>query len=507
MSARGGLVALVALAVLGGCAEEDRPVVVGSKKFTESVIMGEAAALLGQSVGVEVEHRAELGGTRVLFEALKRGDIDLYPEYTGTIAGELLPDAFGPGAAQRGIGRAAVEAAVAPLGLGVTAPLSFNNTFGIAVRPEVAKARGLTKVSQLKDHPDLKLAFGHEFLDRDDGWPGMRQTYGLPHAPRGLDHDLAYRGMAAGDIDVMDAYTTDAEIAQLDLVILDDDKRYFPEYRMLFLVRQDLNERAPALIRALDGLGGRISNREMSALNGMAKLDRQPTATVAGKLLDTAGIDMDTIDIDDRRSGRTARLLGWLLEHLALVAISLLMAILVAIPLGVLAARNATIGQVVLGVTGVLQTVPSLALLVFMIPLVGIGAPGAIIALFLYSLLPIVRNTHSGLTTIAPGLVRSADALGLSARTRLFRVEMPLALPAVLAGVKTAAVINVGTATLGALIGAGGLGKPILTGIRLADNGLILTGALPAAILALAVQGVFELVERVVVAPPLRGRH
>jgi osmoprotectant transport system permease protein len=482
-------VALLATLMLSSCADDERKVVIGSKKFTESVIMGEAAALLGQSVGVTVEHRAELGGTRVLFEALKRGDLDLYPEYTGTIAAELLPDTFSDEKRHGGLTPAAIREALKPLGLDATAPLAFNNTYGLAVRKDVAAVRGLTRISQLADHADLRIACGHEFLDRDDGWPGLREAYQLPFRPRGLDHDLAYRGIAAGDLDVVDVYTTDAEIAELDLVVLEDDQRFFPEYRALYVVRRDLKERAPKLMTALGELGGSITSREMSSLNGMAKLDKQPTVAVAGKLLQAAGVDTETLDVDSRRADRAENLLGWLLEHLVLVAISLLMAIVVAIPLGILAARSASVGQVVLGVTGVLQTVPSLALLVFMIPLVGIGAPGAIIALFLYSLLPIVRNTHSGLTGIDPGLVRSADALGLSARTRLFRVELPLALPAVLAGVKTAAVINVGTATLGALIGAGGLGKPILTGIRMADDALILTGALPAAALALAVQG------------------
>ncbi|MGD2113086.1 MAG: ABC transporter permease, partial [Gammaproteobacteria bacterium] len=137
-----------------------------------------------------------------------------------------------------------------------------------------------------------------------------------------------------------------------------------------------------------------------------------------------------------------------------------------------------------------------LALFVFMIPLLGIGGPPAIVALFLYSLLPIIRNTYAGLRDIPPAIIESAEALGLPARARLRLVELPLATRAILAGIKTAAVINVGTATLGALIGAGGYGQPILTGIRLDDTALILQGAIPAAVLALLVQGLFELVER-----------
>jgi osmoprotectant transport system permease protein len=163
---------------------------------------------------------------------------------------------------------------------------------------------------------------------------------------------------------------------------------------------------------------------------------------------------------------------------------------------------------VILAVAGVLQTVPSLALLVLMIPLLGIGAPPAIAALLLYSLLPIVRNVHAGLRAIPEPLRESAEALGLPPAARLLRVELPLASPAILAGIKTSAVINVGTATLGALIGAGGYGQPILTGIRLDDAGLLLEGAVPAALLALAVQGLFDGLERVLAPRGLRlGRE
>jgi osmoprotectant transport system permease protein len=195
------------------------------------------------------------------------------------------------------------------------------------------------------------------------------------------------------------------------------------------------------------------------------------------------------------------------IEHLQLVGLSLLAAIAVAVPLGVLAARSPPVGQIVLGAVGVVQTIPSLALLVFMIPLLGIGALPAMVALFLYSLLPIVRNTHAGLTNIAPALRESAEALGLPPGAILRRIDLPLASPLILAGIKSAAVINVGTATLGALIGAGGFGQPIFTGIRLDDVGLILQGAVPASLLALLVQGLFDIIERRIVPRGLRLRE
>jgi osmoprotectant transport system permease protein len=180
------------------------------------------------------------------------------------------------------------------------------------------------------------------------------------------------------------------------------------------------------------------------------------------------------------------------------------LALLVALPLGIAAARRPGAGRIILGIVGILYTIPALALLVFMIPLLGIGPIPAIVALFLYSLLPIVRNTHAGLTGIPRPLRESAEALGLSEWTRLRRVELPLASPSIMAGIKTAVVINIGTATLGALIGAGGLGQPILTGIRLADTGLILEGAVPAAFLAIVAQAMFDAAERWIVPRGLR---
>jgi osmoprotectant transport system permease protein len=236
-------------------------------------------------------------------------------------------------------------------------------------------------------------------------------------------------------------------------------------------------------------------------MNARAKLDRVPEDHVAADFL------AEKFGIEASVSSETyfGRLIRRFREHLALVAISLLAAIVVSIPLGVIAARRPRLGPLILTTTGLIQTIPSLAILVFMIPWLGLGAKPALAALFLYSLLPIVRNTATGLRDIPASLRESAEALGLPPRVRLFRIELPMASRAILAGIKTAAVINVGTATIGALIGAGGFGQPILTGIRLDDRSMILfEGAIPAALLALAVQGAFDLAERFLVPQGLR---
>lgn len=465
--------------------------VIGSKDFTESVVLAEIARLAARERGVEVRHRRSLGGTRILWRALVQAQIDAYPEYTGTITQELLREL------PANAGFDALRTRLAQSGIGITDPLGFNNTYAIGMRENDAGRLRIRSISDLVRHPDLKLAFSNEFMSRADGWPGLRAAYRLPMAARGMDHSLAYRALASGAVDAIDLYGTDAEIAYYRLRVLDDDRGYFPRYDAVFLYRLDLERRAPQFVAALRGLAGSVDARQMRALNSAVKLEGEPESAVAAAFL---GLDAPGVARGDLRS----RMLRHTLQHLRLAGISLLLAIVVAVPLGVLAARRRHLGQLVLGLTGVLQTVPSLALFVFMIPLFGIGAEPAIAALFLYSLLPIVRNTHAGLTGIDPALLESAAALGLPPSVRLWRVELPLALRSILAGVKIAAVINVGTATLGALIGAGGYGEPILTGIRLDDLGLIMQGAVPAALLALAIQGAFELLENALTPRGLR---
>jgi len=181
-----------------------------------------------------------------------------------------------------------------------------------------------------------------------------------------------------------------------------------------------------------------------------------------------------------------------------------LAATVVGVPLGILAARRATLGHAQLMAVSVLQTIPALALLCFMIPLLGIGTLPALVALFLYALLPIVRGTYTGLATVDARLLEIADVLGLSRWRRLLRIELPLGSVNVMAGIKTAAIWTVGTATLAAFIGGGGYGTLIVRGLALDDAGTILAGAIPAALMALIFHGLFEWLDRVVVPRGLR---
>jgi osmoprotectant transport system permease protein len=485
----------VTSSLLAGCSRRTR-VTIGSKVFTESVILGEIASGLAKDAGAEVNYHPQLGGTRIVWDALVKGDIDLYPEYTGTLTNEIF-------AGQKIQGDAALRTALQAHGIEMTRSLGFNDTYALGMRAETAQRLNIRTISDLRSHPELRFGFSNEFLDRGDGFPSLREAYHLaPQHVTGLDHDLAYRALSAGSIDVTDLYSTDAEIAEYHLRVLEDDLHHFPGYEAVFLYRSHLQERLPGVVAALKRLEGRITQPQMIAMNADAKIHKVPEARVASEFLAKV-LDMSAGSEPDgfwRRLGRRT------LEHLQLVGISLLAAIVIAIPLGVVAALFPRVGQGILGMVAAIYTIPSLVLLVLMIPLLGIGWKPAVAALFLYSLLPIVRNTHAGLRGIATPVRESAAALGLPAFARLVLVEMPLASPTILAGIQTSAVLNIGTATLGALIGAGGYGQPILTGIRLNNLHLILEGAVPAALLALAVQGAFELVGRFAVPKGLRLR-
>jgi len=491
------LLAVLAMLLAAHATAAAPRVTVGSKALPESWILGEAAATLARRNGCVVEHRRNLGGTEIVYDALRSGSIDMYPEYTGTIA-EVIVHATGHPPLTE------LRRQLAQQGIGVSEPLGFNDSYGIAVAPAVAQRLNLHKLSDLAQHPELRLGLTHEFLGRADGWPGLAHAYGIPVGhPLGIQHELAFQAIQAGKIDAMDVYTTDAWIERLGLVVLEDDRAFFPRYDAVFLYRADLPQRAPQALAAIRRLEGKIDEARMIRANARVVLEKEDAGVAADSLLIDA---LGAAPAASTRSSRTVDLLRYLVQHLRLVAISLLAAILLGVPIGIVSARSPGLARILLSLSGIVQTMPSLALLAFLIPLLGIGAGPALVALFLYSLLPIVRNTYTGLTTIPPALLESADVLGLTPAARLRRIDLPMASPAILAGIQTSAVINVGTATLAALIGAGGLGEPILSGIQLRDTAMILEGAIPAALLALAVQGAFDLLERAVVPRGLRLR-
>lgn len=499
------LAAAMLLMTISARAESpDPPLIrIGSKSSIENVTLGEMLTLLADEAGADARHQSALGGTQIVFAALKKGDIDAYVEYTGTLSQEILKG-------QRVRSDDDIRAALAKMDLVMSQPLGFNNTYALGMKAEVAEKLGVKSISDLgklaRSPGDTKLKFGFsdEFLKRGDGWPAVKVLYQFSDVPTGLDHSLAYRGLAAGTLHVTDLYSTDPEIDKYKLRVLEDDLACFPEYHAVILYRTDLKDRAPKALENLLKLQGQIHNEQMMEMNTRVRIDHDRDRNVAGDFL-RENLKIETGSGEDREWVLIGRdFVRNTTRHLLLVFCSLSAAVVIALPLGIWAFKYPKVTHGILGIVGIIQTIPSMAVLVFMVPILGLGVKPAIMALFLYSLLPIVRNTYAGLNEIPGNLKESAIVLGLSRQARLYLVELPIASRSILAGIKTAAVINVGTATIGGLIGAGGYGEPILTGIRLADVSLLLQGAVPAALLAVVVQGLFELLERLVVPKGLR---
>ncbi len=479
------------LALWGGAAAaaDDGALRVGSKRFTESYILAE---ILAQTAAPQLRSaptlRQGLGNTAIVYEALRSGAIDLYAEYTGTISAEILRS-------PTPLPRDAMQAALAPLGLGVAIPLGFNDGYAFAMRASEAERLGIRRLSDLARHPALKFGLSNEFIGRADGWRGVARHYGLPQTPTGLDHGLAYDAVTAGQVDVIDIYTTDAKIDHLGLRVLEDDRGYFPRYDAVVLYRLDVPQRLPQAWAALQRLEGRIDERAMIAMNARAELQGQAFDRIARDFLAGGAVAAD------HASGFMARLLGPDLgrlarQHLLLVAVSVGLATLLGVPVAIWVFPHLRLRAVVLGAAGLLQTVPSLALLAVLISAIGaIGTLPALIALTLYSLLPIMRNAVTGLADVSDGLKQAGTALGMTPGQNLRLVQLPLALPTLIAGVRTATTIAIGTATIAAFIGAGGFGERIVTGLALNDKQLLLAGAVPAAGLALLSEAVFELLE------------
>ena len=487
---------------------------IGSKRFTESYVLAQILAQSARS-DVRVEVLQGLGNTAIVYEALRAGSIDLYPEYAGTINLEILKNA-------NPVSLETMQRQLVPLGLGLGIPFGFNDGYALAIRAADAERFGIGTLSELALHRELRFGLSNEFVGRADGWRGLAGRYGFTATPIGLDHGLAYDALANRQIDVIDIYTTDAKIGQLGLRVLTDDLGYFPRYDALVLYRLDVPARFPQAWPKLLQLSASIDEAAMIRMNARAELDGVAFEVIASDYL--AGKRGQGIAPDASSTARPAendqrgcqekcgfldKLLGpdllrltW--QHLVLVASAVTIAACVAIPLAILLFPHARLRAMVLGATGLLQTVPSLALLAVLISLLGrIGTVPALLALILYALLPIMRNTCVGLAGVPAGLKQAAEALGLSTRARLRHIDLPLALPTIIAGVRTATAISIGTATIAAFIGAGGYGERIVTGLALNDRELLLAGALPAALLALLSELLFEVLETAI----KRGRN
>jgi osmoprotectant transport system permease protein len=469
---------------------------VGAKHFNESYILGEMLSQLFEANGYRVERQFNLGGTLVCYESLVNNQIDVYPEYTGTISEAILKlqDKISDKELNEKLG--------SQFNLEIAQTFGFNNTYAFAVKQKTAEKYGLKKISDLKGKNDLKFAFSYEYLKRKDGWDNIASVYGLTQKPVGIEHGLAYQALDDGKIELTDVYSTDGEIPKYDLILLEDDKNFFPKYFGVPFYRKDLDPKVKALIWKLSGT---LNDSLMQLLNSQVLYEKKSFADVAHNFLLQKGIV--TAENKQEQVSTFSEIESKVLTHLKITFIALFIAIMIAIPLGIILYIFSTVSKPALYFAGLLQTIPSIAMLAVMIPLFGIGIVPAIVALVLYALLPILRNTAIGLFSVDPLLKKVARGMGLSTWQRLRYVELPLAVPTIIAGIKTAAVINIGTATLAAFIGAGGLGEFIVTGLALNDTGLILKGAIPAALLAIVVEFLFEILERTIVPEHLKQKN
>ncbi|MFT4767846.1 MAG: osmoprotectant transport system permease protein [Glaciecola sp.] len=408
----------------------------GSTTFSESHVLAEIAAQYLEAHDQIVERKIGLGGTLISYEALVQGELDTYPEYTGTLTGAVFDD---PAMNAEGL-----EPALATDGLEFYLRLGFDNSYAIAMPEDLAKARGIVQISDLTEHPDLDVGLSHEFLNRGDGWPELQRRYGLPQQPKGIEHALAYRALDARQLDVADAYTTDGDLDLYRLRLLGDDLKLFPAYDAGYLIRQDL---PPAVRNLLSELEGLIDEPTMRALNRRVTTDGQSPALVAFAFLRDKGLVRNR----QRPSGSESRIAYNTAVYLKLTAVAVGLGCLVAIPLVLLLSRLPRIAGTLQYLASLFQTIPALALLALLIPVLGLGQTTAIFA-----------------------------------------------------GIKTAAIISIGTATLAAFVGAGRLGEPIITGLTLNNHRLILEGVIPAACLAIATELAFGLLERRFVPAHLR---
>jgi osmoprotectant transport system permease protein len=486
-----------------------RPVVVASKPFGESFLLAEMFAQLLETRGTRVARRPGLGATEIAFKALRAGAIDVYPEYTGTGLLAILHER--PLSDPRQVFHVVATEFERRYGVRWLPPLGFENGYAIAVRKEAAQRFRLVTLSDLaRVSPQLRAGLTPDFIGRPDGLPALERVYGMRFkAVHALGPSVKYRALAEGDVDVIDGYSTDGLIAKYDLAVLRDDRHAFPPYEAAALVGRDLQRRDPRALLTLTELSGRLDEATMRRLNRRVEVDGEPVANVARSALGDLGL-LATSSAASAPAGSArgplwpyliaerATILNLTLRHLLLVSVSLAAAILLALPLGLLLERAGAGAETVIRGAGLIETLPSLALLAFMIPLLGIGVVPALVALFLYSIYPIVRNTYTGVRDANPSAVAAATALGMTPGQVLRYVRLPLAAAVIMAGIRTAAVLNVGTSTLAAFIGAGGLGEPIVAGLALSDSRMILSGAIPVALLALAVDGALAACERLV---------
>ncbi|MFG0251883.1 MAG: glycine betaine ABC transporter substrate-binding protein, partial [Phycisphaerales bacterium JB038] len=468
------LLAAVLLLPLLACpawAQTDGVLRVGAKNFTEQEILGELVAqLIEGGTDLRVQRRFGLAGTDICHAALLAGEIDLYVEYTGT---GLLTVLRREVISNRHVAYRVVASEYRQrFDLEWLPPFGFNNTYALTVRGVDAAAEGWNAIGDLAaDADSLRAGFTSEFMERPDGYPGLSEAYGFSFGDTvDLDPGLMYDAASKDQVDLICAFATDGRIAEYGLRTLEDDRGFFPPYDAAPVARREALEAHPELRAVLAVLAGAIDDEAMRRMNHAVDVGRQEPTVVArrwieerfGSLADLRALEDSSpaaapVGLLSLASQRRAEVLRKTAEHLILTALGTCIAIAIGVPLGVLIHRQRAVRGPVLAGTEVVQTIPSLAMLAFLFAVYGLlGRAPAVTALVLYALLPIVLNTFTGLREVPSQVLQAADGVGMSSWQKLRMVELPLAAPVIIAGIRAATVLTVGIATLSTYIGAGG---------------------------------------------------
>jgi len=491
------------------------PVVVSSKSFGESIILGEILSiLLTDRFKQPVVRRLGLGGTKVAFDALVSDDIHVYPDYSGTGYSMILKRSGENDAAK--VFDIVNSEFSKRWGIKWSQSLGFNNTYALAVRKDDPQFKNIQKVSELSslDTGQFRYAAPYEFMERKDGHRGFSEKYNLRFKKNNMismSAGLMFTAIKDREVDMMIAYSTDGRIGASDLRLLEDDLSYFPPYFVSFLFKESSYKKFPALKKAINLLENKITAKEMIHMNDQVDRLKRDSYQVAKNFLIKKKMLSGHTKSEFKDMGffsfamsKKKYLLKIIKDHLVLSFSAFFLALLVSLPIGILLTRYQKAGMIVFPIVNTIQTIPSLALLGFLIPVVGIGFIPALIALFLYSLLPLIRNTYTGILGVDRNYLEASRGIGLNNFQILIHVELPLAMPIIIAGMRTAIVIVIATATLAALIGAGGLGDPIFRGVSTVNSNLILLGAIPSALLALIVDRSIGFLEKAVVSKGIR---
>ncbi len=458
---------------------------IGGKVFTEQNILVDLIKIYLEDKGYKTQTQKNLGGTFVAYEALKTGNLDLYVEYSGTSYHTIFKQ-------EKIISENDtylwLKERFKKENIYLFQDLGFSNSYALIT---VQNQNYQTMKDLVKDSPNLTIGFEHEFLSRPDGFSNMLKAYDYNFKnPKTMNVGLMYEALKTKQLDVGIGYSTDGRNKAFNLKILEDNLDFFPKYKAAILAKTSVLQNHKNLESELMALSGLITATDMIQMNYEVDALKKSSNLVAKNFLISKGlIAYSSLKLSHNFLGLSypeiILIKNKLLEHIEICFIALCFSILIGFSLGVLAFEFKPLKPLVFSFVNLLQTLPSLALFGFLIPFMGIGFWPAMIALILYSILPLVHNVYIGLSEIDLDIIESCQAIGMTKLQILLQVRIPIAMPTLGAGLRTCTAIIIGTATVAAFIGAGGLGELIFQGISSLNHRMILLGAVPAALLAL----------------------